>query len=87
MTRKVFRPRRDVDNRRSSRSESLAGGLPACDDSGRVEDEGLGETDGRGAALDPGAFLLPGFLRYDSPPDVPKARPAAAIPTVPTAQS
>jgi hypothetical protein len=39
------------------------------------------------AALEPGAFLLPGLIRYESPSDVPNARPAAAMPKVPTAQS
>lgn len=54
---------------------------------GRVVERRSGETGDRMAATDPGAFLLPGFMRYDSPSDVPRARPAAAIPTVPTAQS
>ena len=47
----------------------------------------MGETGDRTTAGDPGAFLLPGLTRYDSPSDVPRARPAAAIPMVPTAQS
>jgi hypothetical protein len=87
LARIVFLRRIVVDSRRSSLSDSGGVALTGCETEGRVGNVRLGETGDCVAALEPGAFLLPGFMRYDSPSDVPNARPAAAMPTVPTAHS
>jgi hypothetical protein len=46
-----------------------------------------GDSGDRVIAFEPGAFLLPGLIKYESPFEVPNANPAAAIPTVPTAHN
>lgn len=80
----TFLLRMDVDNRRSIRSDKGGVDVEAVDVGGR----GIsGEMDGRVAALEPGTFLLPGVIKYESASCVPSANPAAAMPSVPTAQS
>jgi hypothetical protein len=76
--------RKDVDRRRSIRSDNAGVGVMGSEVGGRGSS---GETGERVVALEPGAFLLPGLIKYESPSDVPSANPAAAMPRVPTAQS
>ena len=88
MARGVFLRRMDVDRRRSPFSCTTAGvEVTGWEVEGRVGNGRFGETGDRVEALEPGAFLLPGFIKYESPSLVPNARPAAAMPTVPTAHS
>ncbi len=85
--RTVFLRRMDVDSRRSSLSDSAGVEVAGREVGGRRGVERSGGTGERVVAFEPGDFLLPGLIRYESPSEVPKARPAAAMPTVPTAQS
>jgi hypothetical protein len=75
--------RNEVDKRRSIRSDNAGVGVTGSE----VGGGNSGEVKERVVALEPGAFLLPGLIRYEFPSDVPSARPAAAMPRVPTAQS
>jgi hypothetical protein len=83
----TLRRRKERDRRRSIRSDKPEAGVVGSEGGRGGRLPGVGEKGGCVAALEPGAFLLPGFMRYESPSDVPKARPAAATPRVPTAQS
>ncbi len=74
----------DMDKRRSNRSGKVGVDGVGSEVGGRGSS---GETGERVVTLEPGAFLLPGLIRYESPSDVPKASPAAAMPKVPTAHS
>ena len=80
----TFRFRKEVERRRSIRSDKAVVGVMGSEVGGRGNS---GEIGDRVVALEPGAFLLPGLRRYESPSDVPRANPAAAMPRVPTAQS
>lgn len=83
-SRIVFRLKRDVDE-----GAWATGGcrvtVAGCETVRRGKDndvDGLGEYE----TSEPGAFLLPGFVKTISP-SVPRARPAAATPIVLKAQS
>lgn len=85
--RMVFLLKIDVDIRRSVLSCTAGVEDTGCEVAGRAEMEREGETGDCTVALDPGDFLLPGFMRNESPLDVPSAKPVAAMPIVPMAQS
>ena len=87
LARNVLLRRIEVESRRSTWTGTAGVEPMGCEVGGRVGKGRLGETGERGVALDPGVFLLPGFIRYESRSEVPNASPAAAMPTVPTAQS
>ena len=76
-----------MDKRRSTLSTGAGVDETGCEVAGRVKEGRFVVTGERVVALEPGDFLLPGLMRYDSPSAVPSAKPAAAMPTVPIAHS
>lgn len=85
--RTVFLLKIDVDSRRSVLSGTAGVEDTGCEVAGRAEKEVGGDIGECVVILEPGDFLLPGLMRKESPLEVPNAKPVAAMPMVPMAQS